>query len=106
MGYRSLREQVRTEIIEIQKRNPRFKPGLAIIQVGDRPDSTTYVRMKGKAAQEVPLFLVLGSIADRALSGQYPIHTQDIPRDSLATRGMLLSQNRVDGYSCLQQSKA
>ena len=40
-------------IIEIQKRNPSFKPGLAIVQVGDRPDSTTYVRMKGKAAQEV-----------------------------------------------------
>ena len=37
----------------MQKRNPRFKPGLAIVQVGDRPDSTTYVRMKGKAAQEV-----------------------------------------------------
>jgi len=23
------------------------------VQVGDRPDSSTYVRMKGKAAQEV-----------------------------------------------------
>jgi methylenetetrahydrofolate dehydrogenase (NADP+)/methenyltetrahydrofolate cyclohydrolase/formyltetrahydrofolate synthetase len=53
MWYRSIREQVKNEIIEIQKRNPRFKPGLAIVQVGDRPDSSTYVRMKGKAAQEV-----------------------------------------------------
>lgn len=51
--HRALREQVKEEITEIQKRNPRFKPGLAIVQVGDRPDSTTYVRMKGKAAQEV-----------------------------------------------------
>src|ERR1700721_721753 len=40
--FRLLREDVKNEIIEIQKRNPRFKPGLAIIQVGDRPDSTTY----------------------------------------------------------------
>jgi hypothetical protein len=50
---RSMREKVKDEILEIQKHNPRFKPGLAIVQVGDRPDSTTYVRMKGKAAQEV-----------------------------------------------------
>lgn len=50
---RSIREHVKDEIMEIQKRNPRFKPGLAIVQVGERPDSTTYVRMKGKAAQEV-----------------------------------------------------
>jgi methylenetetrahydrofolate dehydrogenase (NADP+) / methenyltetrahydrofolate cyclohydrolase / formyltetrahydrofolate synthetase len=49
-----MRERVKEEILEIQKHNPRFKPGLAIVQVGDRPDSTTYVRMKGKAAQEVP----------------------------------------------------
>jgi methylenetetrahydrofolate dehydrogenase (NADP+) / methenyltetrahydrofolate cyclohydrolase / formyltetrahydrofolate synthetase len=53
VNVRSLREQVKNEITEIQKKNPRFKPGLAIVQVGDRPDSTTYVRMKGKAAQEV-----------------------------------------------------
>jgi methylenetetrahydrofolate dehydrogenase (NADP+)/methenyltetrahydrofolate cyclohydrolase/formyltetrahydrofolate synthetase len=50
-----MREKVKEEILEIQKHNPRFKPGLAIVQVGDRPDSTTYVRMKGKAAQEVLL---------------------------------------------------
>lgn len=56
---RSMREKVKDEIAEIQKHNPRFKPGLAIVQVGDRPDSTTYVRMKGKAAQEVPPSLLL-----------------------------------------------
>lgn len=30
-----------------------FKPGLAIVQVGDRPDSNTYIRMKIKAASEI-----------------------------------------------------
>jgi hypothetical protein len=58
---RSIREQVKSEILEIQKRNPRFKPGLAIVQVGDRPDSSTYVRMKGKAAEEVVTHSILGS---------------------------------------------
>lgn len=48
-----IRERLRDQILEGQKTNPRFKPSLKIIQVGDRPDSTTYVRMKLKAAQEV-----------------------------------------------------
>lgn len=31
---------------------PRYKPSLVIVQVGDRSDSSTYVRMKLKAAEE------------------------------------------------------
>ena len=30
--------------------NPRFQPQLAVIQAGNRPDSSTYIRMKAKAA--------------------------------------------------------
>lgn len=30
-----------------------FQPHLVIVQVGERPDSTTYVRMKAKACAEV-----------------------------------------------------
>lgn len=36
----------------IQANFPRFQPSLAVIQAGERPDSTTYVRMKSKAAIE------------------------------------------------------
>ncbi|KKY21574.1 putative formate-tetrahydrofolate ligase [Phaeomoniella chlamydospora] len=49
---KGIRERLHTQIQETQKRNPRFIPNLKIIQVGDRSDSTTYVRMKLKAAQE------------------------------------------------------
>ncbi|KAJ9156564.1 Formate-tetrahydrofolate ligase [Pleurostoma richardsiae] len=49
---KKIRERLHAEISEKQKTNPRFQPSLTIIQVGDRPDSTTYVRMKSKAAQE------------------------------------------------------
>lgn len=49
---KGIRERLHTEINEAQKLNPRFKPSLKIIQVGDRPDSSTYVRMKLKAAEE------------------------------------------------------
>ncbi|EFX04398.1 c1 tetrahydrofolate ligase [Grosmannia clavigera kw1407] len=49
---KSIREALRTEIAVKQKANPFFQPSLKIIQVADRSDSTTYVRMKLKAAEE------------------------------------------------------
>ena len=54
-GYaiaKSIRENINAEIKNIQQSNPRYKPSLTIVQVGDRSDSSTYVRMKLKAAEE------------------------------------------------------
>ncbi|QSZ31549.1 hypothetical protein DSL72_001116 [Monilinia vaccinii-corymbosi] len=52
---KKIREKIHAQIDAVQKTNPRFKPSLKIIQVGDRSDSTTYVRMKLKAAQEAAI---------------------------------------------------
>ena len=52
---KAIRERLHAEIQSTQKINPRFKPSLKIIQVGERSDSTTYVRMKLKAAQEASI---------------------------------------------------
>jgi methylenetetrahydrofolate dehydrogenase (NADP+)/methenyltetrahydrofolate cyclohydrolase/formyltetrahydrofolate synthetase len=41
----------------VQSTYPRFQPQLAILQAGERPDSTVYVRMKAKAANEVGIQL-------------------------------------------------
>ncbi|EED12374.1 C1 tetrahydrofolate synthase, putative [Talaromyces stipitatus ATCC 10500] len=49
---KDIREKLKGEIAELQAKNPRFKPNLVIYQVGDRSDSSTYVRMKLKAAEE------------------------------------------------------
>ncbi|PSN72427.1 FTHFS-domain-containing protein [Corynespora cassiicola Philippines] len=49
---RSIRERLGGQIKERQQSNPRYRPSLKIVQVGDRSDSTTYVRMKLKAAEE------------------------------------------------------
>ncbi|KAF2773801.1 FTHFS-domain-containing protein [Teratosphaeria nubilosa] len=49
---KSIRERISKEIADKQSVNPRYKPSIVIIQVGDRSDSSTYVRMKLKAAQE------------------------------------------------------
>ncbi|KAK0389688.1 hypothetical protein NLU13_3261 [Sarocladium strictum] len=52
---KGIRARLGAEIAEKQKLNPRYKPSLKILQVGDRSDSTTYVRMKLKAAQEASI---------------------------------------------------
>ncbi|KAI0134070.1 formate-tetrahydrofolate ligase [Xylariales sp. AK1849] len=49
---KKIRERLAAEIIAKQKVNPKYIPSLKIIQVGDRSDSSTYVRMKLKAAEE------------------------------------------------------
>lgn len=49
---KSIRERLGAEIKKKQESNPRYKPSLKIVQVGDRSDSSTYVRMKLKAAEE------------------------------------------------------
>lgn len=49
---KGIREKLNAHIAQTQKSNPRFKPSLVIIQVGAREDSSTYVRMKLKAADE------------------------------------------------------
>ncbi|CZT45260.1 C-1-tetrahydrofolate synthase [Rhynchosporium secalis] len=52
---KKIRERLHAEIESTQKVNPRYKPSLKIIQVGERSDSTTYVRMKLKAAEEASI---------------------------------------------------
>ncbi|KAF1813565.1 putative C-1-tetrahydrofolate synthase mitochondrial precursor [Eremomyces bilateralis CBS 781.70] len=49
---KGIREGLGAEIRRKQDENPRYNPSLVIVQVGDRADSSTYVRMKLKAAEE------------------------------------------------------
>ncbi|KAI5308895.1 tetrahydrofolate synthase, partial [Ascosphaera atra] len=49
---KGIRESLKNAIQAVQSVNPRFKPSLTIIQVGERADSNAYVRMKLKAAAE------------------------------------------------------
>ncbi|KAI9752380.1 MAG: hypothetical protein M4579_005651 [Chaenotheca gracillima] len=56
---KSIRERLGAEIKKTQESNPRYKPSLTIIQVGGRSDSSTYVRMKLKAAEEANISCTL-----------------------------------------------
>lgn len=48
-----IRNKLKNEIQEIQETDPKFLPGLAIVQVGDREDSNVYIRMKVKNSGEI-----------------------------------------------------
>lgn len=48
----AIRSKTAEEVVTERKANPDFKPQLAVVQVGERPDSLVYVRMKRKAAEE------------------------------------------------------
>ncbi|GME71898.1 unnamed protein product [Ambrosiozyma monospora] len=48
-----LRSDITKEISQIRSTHPNFNPKLVIIQIGDRPDSSTYVKMKLKSSEEV-----------------------------------------------------
>ncbi|KAF9464708.1 formate--tetrahydrofolate ligase-domain-containing protein [Collybia nuda] len=50
---KSIRNRVGERIKALQATHPRFQPQLAIVQAGERPDSTVYVQMKAKASREV-----------------------------------------------------
>lgn len=50
---RSIRAQVAARIQATQAQHPDFLPQLAIVQAGERADSSTYVRAKERAAGEV-----------------------------------------------------
>lgn len=50
---RSIRQDLKQLVDEVQHKYPQLVPGLAIVQVGGRDDSNVYIRMKIRAAAEI-----------------------------------------------------
>ncbi|KAG0171919.1 tetrahydrofolate synthase [Apophysomyces sp. BC1034] len=48
----TIRNRIKAEVAEVKAAFPHFQPHLAVIQVGRREDSSIYVKMKQKAAEE------------------------------------------------------
>lgn len=48
-----VRERLKKDVTQMEEQVPGFRPGLAILQVGDREDSNLYISMKLKAAAEI-----------------------------------------------------
>ncbi|XP_036398642.1 C-1-tetrahydrofolate synthase, cytoplasmic-like isoform X1 [Megalops cyprinoides] len=48
-----VREQLKKDVEQMKSQFPDFRPGLVVLQVGDRDDSNLYISMKLKAATEI-----------------------------------------------------
>ncbi|CAF4327920.1 unnamed protein product, partial [Adineta steineri] len=50
---KNIRDKCRLMIDDLRKQQNDFKPGFAVVQVGNREDSNVYIRHKLKAAEEI-----------------------------------------------------
>ncbi|XP_074029987.1 pug C-1-tetrahydrofolate synthase, cytoplasmic isoform X3 [Leptinotarsa decemlineata] len=50
---KEITEQLKSSVAAIKQKLPKFQPGLAIVQVGEREDSNVYIRMKIQAALNI-----------------------------------------------------
>lgn len=86
---KTIRERLHTQIEETQKVNPLYKPCLKIIQVGDRPDSSTYVRMKLKAAEEANISCELVNLPESITEAELLFQIEQFNHDS-SVHGILI----------------
>lgn len=79
---KSIRERINKQIEADQQSNPRYKPSLTIIQVGERSDSSTYVRMKLKAAEEANIVCNLEKYPEDISETELLNHIEHFNNDS------------------------
>ncbi|GAP83205.2 putative formate-tetrahydrofolate ligase [Rosellinia necatrix] len=82
---KSIREKLAAEVVEKQKLNPQYQPALRIIQVGDRSDSSTYVRMKLKAAEEANINCELLHYPESITEAELLAHLHVLNNDAKVT---------------------
>ncbi|KAI9670506.1 MAG: tetrahydrofolate synthase [Caeruleum heppii] len=78
---RDVRERLGNEIKNTQELNPRYQPSLTIVQVGDRSDSSTYVRMKLKAAEEANIICKLAHFEESISEAELLEHITQLNND-------------------------
>ncbi|SCV66994.1 BQ2448_5640 [Microbotryum intermedium] len=86
---RSLRADISQRISSIQQQFPRFTPHLAIIQQGSRSDSSTYVKMKLKAAEQAGIKCTLVLVDHAASEDEVMAEVQRLNDDD-SVHGLLV----------------
>lgn len=84
-----IQARINAEIKQIQETNPRYKPSLTIVQVGDRSDSSTYVRMKLKAAEEANIICSLVNYPESITEAELLQHITQFNNDT-SVHGILV----------------
>jgi len=76
----TIRAEIKDHVAQLQKEKD-VTPGLAVVLVGNRPDSATYVRMKKKAAAEVNFHSVDVELDVGVTQEELLQHVEDLNND-------------------------
>ncbi|CAB1330817.1 unnamed protein product [Coregonus sp. 'balchen'] len=101
-----VRERLKKDVEQMKTQDPNFRPGLVVLQVGDRDDSNLYISMKLKAAAEV-LHSIMEVNENSAIHGlivQLPldsIHNIDTEK----VTNVVAPEKDVDGLTSINAGK-
>lgn len=79
---RSVRESVASRVAALRARRPDITPSLAIVQVGDDGASSTYIRMKRRAAEECGIHAMHIALPDGSTERDVLDHVKALNADA------------------------
>ncbi|KAI9273875.1 formate--tetrahydrofolate ligase-domain-containing protein [Helicostylum pulchrum] len=111
----SVRNKVKQDIASLKSKYPHYAPCLAVVQVGDKQDSSVYVRMKQKAAKEIGIQFIQEKLSEtisqadlvrkvKELNDNYYVHgiIVQMPLPSHIDEGLVVEaidpKKDVDGF--------
>ncbi|XP_016394780.1 C-1-tetrahydrofolate synthase, cytoplasmic-like [Sinocyclocheilus rhinocerous] len=77
-----VRGRLKDEVEGMRMTHPNFKPGLVVLQVGDREDSNLYISMKLKAAAEIGISAVHVKLPRTATENEVMRRVMEVNEDS------------------------
>ncbi|XP_020343719.1 C-1-tetrahydrofolate synthase, cytoplasmic [Oncorhynchus kisutch] len=119
-----VRERLKKDVAQMKTQDPNFRPGLVVLQVGDRDDSNLYISMKLKAAAEIGinathLRLPKTATEDEVLHSIMEVNENSaihglivqLPLDSIhkidteKVTNIVAPEKDVDGLTCINAGK-
>uniref|UniRef100_A0A8C7W2S9 C-1-tetrahydrofolate synthase, cytoplasmic n=1 Tax=Oncorhynchus mykiss TaxID=8022 RepID=A0A8C7W2S9_ONCMY len=119
-----VRERLKKDVAQMKTQDPNFRPGLVVLQVGDRDDSNLYISMKLKAAAEIGinathLRLPKTATEDEVLHSIMEVNENSaihglivqLPLDSIhkidteKVTNVVAPEKDVDGLTCINAGK-
>ncbi|KAI9093756.1 formate--tetrahydrofolate ligase-domain-containing protein [Phlyctochytrium arcticum] len=92
----SIREKLRAEVSDLKARHAGFIPHLAIVQVGQREDSSVYVRMKQLAAEKAGMKFTHHKLSSDVSESEL-LDLVDRLNDDFTVHGILVQLPLPDG---------
>uniref|UniRef100_A0A3B3I8X4 Tetrahydrofolate dehydrogenase/cyclohydrolase catalytic domain-containing protein n=1 Tax=Oryzias latipes TaxID=8090 RepID=A0A3B3I8X4_ORYLA len=80
---RQVRGQLKKDVEQMKLKDPNFRPGLVVLQVGDREDSNLYISMKLKAAAEIGINVTNAVAPEKDVDGLTSINAGKLSRGDL-----------------------